>query len=377
MRFEPTALSNGEMELRGSVRTFLARELDPNLAGSSDMGVGHDVDFSRKLAANGWVGMLIPPAYGGRGGTAVERFIVVAELLAAGAPVMAHWVADRQTAPSILAFGTEEQKERFLPAIARAECGFCIGMSEPDSGSDLASIRTAALRVDGGWQVSGTKLWTSGAHQQDYVLTLCRTSPPGERRHQGLSQLIIDLRSPGLRVNPILTLDGRHHFNETVFDSVFVPDEMVLGEVGGGWQQVVSELAHERSGPDRWLSTYRLFRSFIVTHADSSSDAVQNAVGRVTARYRTLHNLSHSIARMLDGGKVAVAEAALVKDIGTTFEKQVAETVRDLAGVHPDPDASDVLGRYLASATLTLPGLTIRGGTTEIIRGIAARELIR
>jgi alkylation response protein AidB-like acyl-CoA dehydrogenase len=321
--------------------------------------------------------MAIPQAYGGAGGTAVERFVVVAELLAAAAPVQAHWIADRQTAPTILAFGIEAQKQRFLPAIAKAECGFCIGMSEPDSGSDLASIRTTGTKVNGGWQVTGTKVWTSGAHERDYILALCRTSPLGADRHEGLSQLIIDLRSPGVTINPIITLDGRHHVNEVVFDAVFVPDDNVLGVVGQGWRQVGSELAHERSGPDRWMSTFGVFQSFLAVHGDTDSDAVRNAVGRIAARYRTLHNLSLSVARLIDRGAAPAAEAALVKDLGTTFEKQVVETVRDLAGELPDPDAADGFVCDLAAAELILPSLTIRGGTTEILRSVAARELIR
>ncbi|WP_113698749.1 acyl-CoA dehydrogenase family protein [Nonomuraea lactucae] len=377
MRFPPTTLTLPERRLRDDVRGFLAAELAGRDIVGSDMSGGRDPEFSRRLAAKGWVGMSIPAEYGGRGGTAVERFVVVAELLSAGAPVAAHWVGDRQTAPTILAFGTEEQKRRFLPLIARAECTFCIGMSEPDSGSDLASVRTAGVRDDGGWRVSGTKVWTSGAHQQDYALTLVRTSPSGQDRHAGLSQFLIDLRGPGITISPIISLDGTHHFNEVVFDDVFVPDELVLGDVGGGWHQVTSELAYERSGPDRWLSTYGLFRSFLDAYGEHASDSVRDALGRITARYRTLHNLSLSVARMIDGGSAPVAEAALVKDLGTTFEKEVAETVRSLAGVAPDPDAADRFSRELAAATLMLPGLTIRGGTTEILRSVAARELIR
>ncbi|MEV0083990.1 acyl-CoA dehydrogenase family protein [Saccharopolyspora sp. NPDC050642] len=376
MRFLPTSLTPAELALRAEVRAFLAEENIERHAAGAELAGGLNRDFSRRLAAKGWVGMAIPTRYGGHGRTAVERFVVVAELLSAGAPVSAHWVADRQTAPSVLAHGTEQQRQRFLPAIAAGECAFCIGMSEPDSGSDLASVRTSAVQVDGGWKVTGTKVWTSGAHVADHMLALVRTSPLGEDRHRGLSQLIIDLRSPGLRVNPIRTLDGGHHFNEVVLDEVFVPDELVLGRVGEGWKQVNSELAYERSGPDRWLSTYALFRSFLES-ADSTSDSVRDAIGRITARYRVLHNLSLSVARMIDRGAAPAAEAALVKDLGTTFEKQTAETVRALAGRVPDLASGERLARDLAATILTLPTVTLRGGTTEILRTVAARELTR
>jgi len=375
MRFLPTTLTAAELALREEVRAFLDEERD--LARPAAPGGGSDREFSRRLAARGWVGMAIPTEYGGRGGTAVQRFVVVAELLRAGAPVGSHWVADRQTAPSIVNLGTEEQKRRFLPAIARGECSFSIGMSEPDSGSDLASIRTSARRDGEGWRVNGTKVWTSGAHSNDYVLTLVRTSPPGDNRHAGMSQLIIDLRGQGVTVNPIISLGGGHHFNEVVFDDAFVPDEDVLGEIGAGWRQVTGELAFERSGPDRWLSTYGVFRAFVEASGRNDGEQAAEVIGRITARYRTLYNLSLSIARTIDRAGAPAAEAALVKDLGTTFEKDVVETVRNLTGLPPDVTDADVFGRALASSVLTAPSLTIRGGTTEILRGVAARELAR
>ena len=377
MRFPPTSLSDAELALRADVRAFLDAELPRRAEPGVGIGGGHDRAFSKALAERGWVGLSIPAEYGGAGRTAVERFVVVEELLAARAPVSAHWVADRQTAPTILRFGTEDQKRRFLPAIARGECSFAIGMSEPDAGSDLAAVRTAAERDTGGWRVTGTKVWTSNAHQSDYFCVLCRTTPRGDDRHHGLSQLIVDLRGPGVTINPIVTLDGGHHFNEVVLDGVYVPDDLVLGEVGDGWRQVTSELAYERSGPDRWLSTLGVFSAFADAARGSDSDAVRAAVGHLTARYRTLRHLSLSVARLIDAGGAPAAEAALVKDLGTTFEKEVAETARTLTGPVPDPDATDPLTRTLAHAILSLPSLTIRGGTTEILRTVAARELTK
>jgi alkylation response protein AidB-like acyl-CoA dehydrogenase len=250
-------------------------------------------------------------------------------------------------------------------------------MSEPDSGSDLASIRTSAHRDTGGWRVVGTKIWTSGAHLNDYVLALVRTSPPGEDRHAGMSQLIIDLHAEGVTVNPIISLDGSHHFNEVVFDDAFVPDEDVLGEVGAGWRGVTGELAFERSGPDRWMTTYRVFRAFVDARDRNDGEMAADVIGRITARYRTLYNLSLSIARMIDDAGAPAAEAALVKDLGTTFEQEVVEAVRSLTGAPADLDAADAFERTLAASVLTAPTLTIRGGTTEILRGVAARELAR
>jgi alkylation response protein AidB-like acyl-CoA dehydrogenase len=376
MRFPPTALTGQEEQLRVEVREFLRQEgvtgdHVPGLA----MSGGHDPDFSRKLAARGWVGMAIPAAYGGWGRGAVERFVVIEELLAAGAPVSAHWVADRQTAPGILKSGTEEQRRRFLPAIARGECYFSIGMSEPEAGSDLAAVRTSATRVSGGWKLNGTKVWTSGAHVNDWFVVLCRTSPLGEDRHEGLSQLIVDLKSPGITVNPILTLDGEHHFNEVVLDDVLVPDDLLLGSPGEGWRQVTSELAYERSGPDRWLSSFELFRRFVRAHEGTGSDAVRSAIGRLTARLRTIRQLSLSVARMIDAGGAPAAEAGLVKDLGTSFEKETVRVLRELSPAELDSGSADALTMALSGTTLSAPAFTIRGGTTEILRSVAAKGL--
>ena len=377
MPFAPVTLSPAQERLRAEVREFLARELP---RGSYRPGLGMNADaspaFSRKLAGRGWVGMTIPAAYGGHGLGPVERFIVVEELLAAGAPVGAHWIADRQTGPTILAFGTEEQRRRFLPAIARGECYFSLGMSEPDAGSDLAAVRTAAARVPGGWSLTGSKIWTSGAHRNHFFAVLCRTSPLGIDRHEGLSQLLVDLSAPGLTVSPIPLLDGSHHFNEVVFDQVFVADDMVLGEVGSGWAQVTSELSYERSGPDRFLSSWLLLETFVRERGtDPGPPGLAAAIGKLTARFWAIRQLSLSVARALQAGRGAPVEAAMVKDLGTVFEQEVAAVMHEVLGYDPLPESSSLFESLLAQALLVAPSYTIRGGTTEVLRTIAARAL--
>src|SRR5215831_2337003 len=271
MRFEPTELTDNELSLQAEVRAFLQSELPQGtFTPGLGMGANRDPAFSKALADRGWVGMALPARYGGKDRSAVDRFVVVEELLRWGAPVGFHWVADRQSGPVINRFGTEAQKERFLPAICRGELSFSIGMSEPDSGSDLASVKTRATPAENGWLVSGTKIWTSGAHENDWFVVLCRTSEE-EDHHRGLSQLLVDLRSSGLQVNPIPFLDGSAHFNEVVLDEVYVPDELVLGEVGMGWAQNTSELAYERGGPDRWLSSYLVVEQWLREHAASAA----------------------------------------------------------------------------------------------------------
>jgi alkylation response protein AidB-like acyl-CoA dehydrogenase len=364
-------------QLRDEVRAFLADELaGGRFVPRCDAWLsGWDPEFSRRLADRGFVGMTIPAEYGGGGRGLPERHVVTVELLAAGAPVAAHWIADRQTAPSLLRFGGEAVKRRFLPAISRGECYFAIGMSEPDSGSDLASVRTRAVPVDGGWLVDGRKVWTSGAHRAHAFFVLCRTSESGGDRHAGLSQLIVPLDAPGVEIRPIRLLTGEEHFNEVVLDRVFVPHELVLGEIGAGWHQVTSELAVERSGPERFMSTYPLLVA-LIERLRAAGRRPDGALGELFAELLVLRRLSWSIACRMERGGSPEVDAALVKDLGTAFERKVIEVARRLAPAEPDMTAADPYERLLAEAVLHTPGFTLRGGTTEILRQIVARALL-
>jgi alkylation response protein AidB-like acyl-CoA dehydrogenase len=374
---EATELTEPELALQAEVRAFLEVELP---RGSFEPGLGmsgpKDVAFSKKLAARGWVGMALPAEYGGSARSAVERFIVSEELLRWGAPLAHHWFADRQTGPQIAKFGTAEQKQRFLPPICAGELSFCLGMSEPDAGSDLASVATTARQVDGGWVVNGTKIWTSHAHHHDWMVALVRTAPPDAGR-AGLSQLFIPLRTGAVEINPIPFLDGSVEFNEVVLADVFVPDSDVLGQLGDGWAQVTSELVFERGGPDRWLSTFLLVEEFLRSHASGSlDDAAVEMLGWATARWFAIRNLSLALARAIDGRLTSgVAEASLVKEMGTRFELEVLEAVRALVPRELDPASERLLDRLLARAVLTGPGFTIRGGTIEILRSVVARGM--
>jgi len=246
-------------KVREEIRDFLTRELSGRSASKRALSWGgFDREFSRTLGEAGFIGMTWPKKYGGHERTALERYVVLEESLAAGAPTSAHWVADRQSGPLLLRFGTEEQRQRFLPRIAKGELAFAIGMSEPDSGSDLASIRTRAERVEGGYRVNGTKIWTSNAHLSDYAIALFRTKVVPDKKHEGLSQFLVDLKSEGISIRPIIDLAGGHHFNEVHFQNCFVPDDMLVGKEGDGWKQVTTELAFERSGPERYLSSIQL-----------------------------------------------------------------------------------------------------------------------
>jgi len=379
-RFDPVELPPEGEALRAEVRAFIADELaagrwTPN----SDFGSHRAADFSRRIAGRGWIGMTWPKKYGGADRSFLERYVVTEEFLAAGAPVGCHWIADRQSGPLLLRFGTEAQREAFLPAITRGEVFFSIGMSEPDSGSDLASIRTRARPVCGGYEVTGTKVWTSYAHESHYAITLVRTGDTAEvdgkiDRHRGLSQLILDLKAPGVSVRPILNLAGEHDFNELVLDRVFVPSERLVGGEGDGWGQVTSELAFERSGPERFLSSHQVLRQFVRRAGEDPDPRAADALGRMAAQLWTLRQMSLSVAGMLQAGEMPNLEAAIVKDLGGAFERDVPERVRSVAPRRrrADPDPFETA---LAESVLHAPSWTLRGGTREILRGIIARGL--
>jgi acyl-CoA dehydrogenase len=374
---EPVALPRELDTLRREVRAFLAGEIaSGRITPHCDQWLaGWDPAFSRRLGECGWIGMTFPEQYGGSAAGALARFVVTEELLAAGAPVAAHWIADRQSGPALLKFGTDEQKRAFLPRIARGECFFAIGMSEPDTGSDLASVRTRGRRADKGWVLSGTKIWTSGAHGAHALIALARTAPQEADRHAGLTQFIIELPASDVHIRPIRLLTGEHHFNEIILDDVFVPDSRVLGSPDAGWQQVTSELAMERSGPERILSTYPLLAAATGFLAKADSGADRARLGALVARLWVLRQMSLAVAGRLEEGAAPATEAAIVKDLGTRFEGVLTETVRLLTRVEPDLGSAHPLTRMLAESVLHSPGFTLRGGTNEVLRGVVARQL--
>ncbi|MGV9545874.1 acyl-CoA dehydrogenase family protein [Nocardia beijingensis] len=375
----PVADDAALRRVRDEVRAFLRTELD---AGSfspapDNWMSGFDPAFSARLGARGWLGMTLPRRYGGHERPLLERFVVTEELLAHGAPVAAHWVADRQMAPGILANGTEEQKQRYLPGIAAGELFFAIGMSEPDAGSDLAAVRTKAVEhPDGSWTISGTKVWTTGAHVAQAMVLLARTDGGPGDRHAGLSQFLVDLDHPGIEVRRLRSIDGGAHFNEVVFHDAHVGAGALLGRRGEGWAQVMSELAFERSGPERYLSTMPLLRAWAAELRRTGATEQQRVtLGALTARAWGLRRMSLAVTTELAAGRKPDVLAAMVKDLGSTFEGDVVEAIRACTDVMPRRAGGDPFARLLAAGILHIPAFTLRGGTNEILRGIIARGM--
>jgi acyl-CoA dehydrogenase len=379
LSFDPVRLSPQCEALRTEVRAFLAQEIsagtfDPHHPGYSE---SYDVDFSRRVGAKGWIGMTWPKQYGGHQRSQLERYVVTEEFRVANAPANFHFVADRQSGPILLKYAPEHIKKDILPRICRGELCFAIGMSEPGSGSDLFAAKTKATKVDGGWRINGSKIWTTSAHIANYMLALFRTSPPTkENRRHGLTQFLVNMKSQGIAVNPIYQMTGKPGFNEVVFVDTFLSDDHVIGEIDGAWKQATSELAYERSGPERFLDTFYVLPELIRTLGPEPDLRGAEGLGQLVAQLHTLRRMSVSVAGMLQAGKEPVVEGSIVKDLGTAWEQKLPARVRELAALlKPELLNHTALEDQLAYATMIAPKLTIQGGTTEILRGIIARGL--
>lgn len=375
---EFTQIPTEEHAFRAEIRAFLNETLvDMPSHQRARSWMGADAAFSRKLAQRGWLGLTIPPQYGGSGKGFFSRFILSEELLASGAPVASHWIADRQSGPLILKFGTEAQRNFYIPKICQGEFFFCIGMSEPNSGSDLASIRTRAQPNDKGWLLNGSKIWTTYAHECQYMIALVRTSGETTDRQKGLSQVIIDLSLPGVTVRPIIDLAGDAHFSEVFFDNVQLAPDALVGVEGQGWDQCNAELAFERSGPERIYSSIALLECWInLLREQSSHDQETTALlGSLIGEMAVLRGLSLAVTQKLIQGESPAVDASVVKDYGTDFEQKLVRQIGAWLGAHPDVvvsnDMLSALG-YLEQMGVTF---TLRGGTREILRGIIARGL--
>ncbi|WP_329236354.1 acyl-CoA dehydrogenase family protein [Streptomyces sp. NBC_01460] len=361
-------------ELRTQVRELTAEWRDAGrYTPRSDSWLrSFDLEFSKELAARGLIAMTYPEEFGGAGRTNVERLAVTEELLRAGAPVAAHWIGDRQIGPAVLRHGTRRLQQEIVPRIASGEAVFCLGMSEPEAGSDLASVKTTAEQVEGGWLVNGHKIWTTQAHHATHAYLLARTTR-GERKHDGLSEFIVDMDTKGVTVTPIVDLAGEHHFNEVRFESVLVPAHRILGEADQGWKQVVEQLSFERGGAERALSSYPVLVELIAETARRRNDRELHALlGSLVARLAVLRRLCFDVAGAMDAGQAPVQQAAALKYLGNAFEHDVIEALRrtDLC---QDPSFDGVFGQAL----LASPAFSLRGGSAEVLLSLIARQEAR
>lgn len=376
-QFDPIRLPPEAEQLRQQVRQFLHEEIVAETFSPHGEGNSFNREFSRRVGAQGWIGMTWPKQYGGQERSFLERYVVTEEFRVVNAPVRSHFTADRQSGPMLLRYADESIKQNILPRIVKGECTFCIGMSEPNSGSDLFAASTKAEKTSDGWRINGRKLWTTNAQHADYMIGLFRTSPATqENRRHGLSQFLVDMKTPGISIRPVLFPSGQYEFNEVTFDDVILPQNYLLGEVDMAWRQATSELAYERSGPERFLETIQVLIELVRLCGGNPGPREAEGIGRLVAQLHALRRMSISVAGMLVAGKEPVLEAAVVKDLGTNWEQQLPSIARDLAAlIDADNGRRARFQKILDQTTLIAPKLTIQGGTREILRGIIARGL--
>ena len=328
-----------------------------------------DREFSLELGRRGWLGMTWPTEAGGGGRSPLERFVVFEALIGEGAPLATSWFADRQMGPTLLQFGTPEQQATHLPAILDGTSAWSIGMSEPDAGSDVASIRTRAERDGDHFVVNGQKIWNSGAAAADWIYLIVRTDPDAPK-HQGLSELIVDMRSPGISIQPIQDMTGSRHFCEVWFEDVRVPTENLVGELNGSFRQVMRQMEHERGGIDRLLSNRKLYVDCL-PHADLADPRVRQEVAAIESGYR----LGRLMVLREVMGQAPKQFSAATKTFCTELEQRIAMFCAATLGpvaMLAEPGLAARVSRNVAYA----PAYTIMGGTTEILRNIIGERVL-
>lgn len=325
--------------------------------------IGVDRAFTEELARRGWIGMTWPTEFGGQGRSPLERFMVVEALISTGAPVAASWFADRQIGPTLLQFGTDEQRDRWLDGIITGRDMWSIGMSEPDAGSDVASVRTRAERDGSNWRVNGQKIWTSGAAEADYIYLVARTDPDAPA-HRGLSEFVVAMDSPGVTVVPVKDMTANEHFCEVFFDDVVVPGDHLIGELNGSFAQIMRQMEHERGGIDRLVSNRALY-DLMIPGAELDP-LLRDEVARAESMYTIAR---HMILREVLG-QAPKGWSAITKTLATEFEIEVAGLCGRIAG------ADAMLWNRVSRNICYAPGYTLMGGTTQILRNIIGERVL-
>ncbi len=364
---------------RAEIREFLEKEIPPEFRRKPENNWirGFCPELSRKLGQKGWIGLAWPKKYGGQEKSYMDRLVLTEELVCSGAPVFSHWFGDRQVGPAILAHGTEEQKQKFLTGITRGEIQFGVGMSEPEAGSDLASLQLRAIEEGDHFTINGQKVWTSGIHNAHYIYMVARTDPDTPK-HRGISELVVDVNLPGITIRPLKDMTGEYDLNEVFFDNVKAPLDSLIGEKNHGWYQIAEQLDFERSGVERLMSNYPLLRDtveYVRKAGLNKVDWIRRKLAQLEAEFEVGRLLVYRVAWMLSQGKVPNYEAAMAKGYGTAFEQRLSNAITQILGMYGQiaDDSEDIplIGRAV-SAYLYCPAYTLQGGTSEILKGIVA-----
>lgn len=373
-------------KFRQEVRDFLEEELKKgSFEPSCDAWIASfSPEFTRKVAQKGWIGLIWPKEYGGQGRTYMDRLILSEEMLRYGAPAACHWFADRQIGGAVLAFGTEEQKREILPRIMRGEAYVGLGMSEPEAGSDLASLKMRATEDGDEYVIDGQKVWTSGAHYVNYIYLVARTDPEAPK-HKGISEFIVETNLPGITIRPLIDITGGQHFSEVFFDGVRIPKECLIGEKNRGFYQILEQLDYERSGMERLMANYPLFEAIIQYTKETRRNGlplckdslIRQKLAQLQVEFEIGRLLIYRVAVVMDGGRAPNLEASMAKVYGTAFEQHLANTAMEILGLYGQlvagADLVPVRGMAPYSYMMS-QGYSLQAGTSEVLRNIIAQR---
>lgn len=351
------------LSFRDEVRAWLAENLGPEAHADP-------LDWARRMAADGWTCVGWPKAHGGRGLTLSAQVVFHEEYARSGAPARAGYLGEELLGPTLIAHGTPQQQQRFLPEIVAVRELWCQGYSEPDAGSDLAAVRTRASLEGGEWVIHGQKIWTSNAHTADWCFLLARTTP-GSRRHEGLSYLLVPMRQPGVTVRPIKQITGDAEFNEVFFDGAQTAADLVVGEVGGGWRVAMATLGFERGAATLGQQIgFRRELDALVSLARANGSAADPRVADRLARARIGLEVLRAHALRTEGCDPSVA-----KLLWSRWHRDLGETAMRVLGVAglrtDDPDTAAWQRMFLFSRAET-----IYGGSDEIQRNVIAERVL-
>jgi alkylation response protein AidB-like acyl-CoA dehydrogenase len=376
-------------KLRGEVRDFLEGEIKQGLwQPTCDAWImAYDPEFTKRVAAKGWVGLTWPEEYGGHGRSFIDRLIVTEEMLRYGAPAACHWFADRQIGGAIVHYGTDEQKKEILPKILKGEAYVGLGMSEPEAGSDLASLKTRAVEDGDDYIIDGQKVWTSGGSHMNMIYLVARTDPE-VAKHKGISEFLFETSLPGITVSPIEDITGGVHFNEVFFDSVRVPKKCLIPEKNKGFYQVVNQLDYERSGMERLMANYPLFEVLVQYVKETrrrgrplaDDPVVRSKIAQLKIELEIGRLHMYRVAVVMDEGRAPNWESSMSKAYGTAFEQRLAGAAIEIAGLYGQlsPDSKWVPMQGMAyHSYLSSKGYSLQAGSSEVLKNILATRKLQ
>jgi len=369
---------------RQEVRDFLEEEISQgNFQPSCDAWIqGYSPEFTKKVAQRGWIGLTWPEEYGGQGRSHIDRLILTEEMLRYGAPAACHWFADRQIGGGILRYGTEEQKREILPKIIAGEAYVGLGMSEPEAGSDLASLRTKATEDGDDYILDGQKMWTSCGMFMNYLYLVARTDPEAPK-NRGISEFVIPTDLPGITITPTIDITGSTAWAEVFFDSARIPSKCLIGEKNRGFYQVVNQLDYERAGMERLMGNYPLFDAIIQFTRETRRNGktlaqelqIRQKLAQLQVEFEIGRLLTYRVVMVMEEGRAPNVEAAMAKAYSTAFEQHLASTAIEILGLYGQLVAESKWAPILGMAPhsyLASTGYSLQAGTSEVLRNIVA-----